>query len=172
MIRYIRQNDNFRCGPIAILNFQKWLGDKVSYNKNIDNLTTMCKSWPNGTKDVDLVKTIRRVCKNRVVVKESKYINTLSSIEKHINRNGAIVLAHRAWDEPDEDHLHFSLLVPDDEYFGYVTWINSFAYDHPHTKWVLTPTAISVTFHKFEKLLMSKQRIGDKISGIMITKNE
>jgi hypothetical protein len=170
MIRYIRQYDNFRCGPIAALNLMKWLGRSVSYSKDIKKYTKVCKCDSDGTYDEDLIKALRMASKGEYSVSGLRTFRTLSSIERHIDDDGAIILSHRAWDERDQDFLHFSLLVPDEEYYGYTTWINSFALDHPYTEWKLTPTAMSVTFSRFERLVMSKQRIGDKLSGIMITK--
>jgi hypothetical protein len=172
MIRYIRQNDNFRCGPIAALNLMKWLGRSVSYTKDMKKYTKACKCDSDGTEDDNLISALSRLSKGEYTVSNTKTFRSLSTIENHIDDDGAIILTHRAWDEPDHDFFHFSLLVPDNEYFGYVTWINSFALDHPHTDWKITPTAMSITFNRFERLVMAKQRIGDKLYGIMITKNE
>ena len=61
MTRYVRQLDEFRCGPIAILNVLKWAGYKMFWGQPVDQklarttLTYLCKTDDrSGTDDYDL----------------------------------------------------------------------------------------------------------------------
>lgn len=41
MVRYIRQRDKFRCGPVAVVNARKWRGECATY----DDVLKLSKRW-------------------------------------------------------------------------------------------------------------------------------
>ena len=94
MIRYVRQQDDFRCGPIAILNALKWaypyrsIGHSKS--RNLKSLCIMCKTDRQGTIPdefhtalKDFFPYVRRILKP-----------TITQINRHLDNDRPLILGH------------------------------------------------------------------------------
>lgn len=106
MPRYCKQRDQYRCGPIAILNALKWAGKKVTYKKHIERLTRECKcKAPKGTWWFDITRVLRKygfsIYKRRVL--------SAKEIKKHLSNGGAIIV-NAYWDRK-KNQRHFFLLL-------------------------------------------------------------
>jgi hypothetical protein len=107
--RYTRQRDQFRCGPVAIMNALKWAGKKCSYDELRDPLTRSCKcKSPHGTKHRNFDAVLREAGKKLYSVRRV-YHPTLAEIESHLRGGGAIVLNYK-WGKNKYDR-HFHLLT-------------------------------------------------------------
>jgi len=113
MPRYVRQRDQYRCGPIAILNALKWAGAKVSSSDYLDYLTALsvCGPSPRGTWHKTFDRALRVAGEDFYSVRRI-YYPTLGEIESHLQDGGAIVLNYY-WriDKEDVSSRHFQLLV-------------------------------------------------------------
>lgn len=108
-IRYKKQNDNFRCGPVALLNAMKWAGARVSYKDWIDYLCALCNCYDSkGTKYPDLIKAFRACSKGLFSFKQVDF-PSLKEIQNHIRKEGAVVLLHETYILPR--NFHASLLI-------------------------------------------------------------
>lgn len=61
-VRYTKQRDITSCGPVAIINYLKWMGYPISHNSIIDILkrhSNCC--WDTGTKVNNLFRTIKEL---------------------------------------------------------------------------------------------------------------
>lgn len=60
MTRYVRQRDNYSCGPVAIANALKWAGSKFSYRRYHPMFIAAAKCQkPRGTKRGHFDRTLR-----------------------------------------------------------------------------------------------------------------
>ena len=113
MPRYVRQRDQYRCGPIAILNALKWAGARVSSSDYLDYLTELavCGPSPRGTWHKTFDRALRVAGEDFYSVRRI-YYPTLGEIEFHLQDDGAIVLNYY-WriDKEDVSSRHFQLLV-------------------------------------------------------------
>lgn len=89
--RYVQQRDNFRCGPVAILNALKWSGCRVT-SKLIPSL---CKavSCIDGTYQSNLGRELVKRGKGNFFTREDKQ-PTLKNIEKNLRNGGAVLLSY------------------------------------------------------------------------------
>jgi len=99
MTRYIKQRDQFSCVAIAILNARKWLGHKVSYDR--DYMSVRCKAGliiGVGTGARGFLRAARglpltRICKP-----------TYAKIKKAIKAGNAVIVRSR-WPQPRGGHI-------------------------------------------------------------------
>lgn len=102
MPRYVRQKDQFSCGPIAIMNALKWAGIRTTYKTHFREIRTLCKttaSW--GTTPENMTATIRKYC--RCLNFTTKSLVTLREIDEHLASGGAVILEYWFRDEMDYD---------------------------------------------------------------------
>ncbi|MFA5024169.1 MAG: C39 family peptidase [Patescibacteria group bacterium] len=97
-IRYIRQRDEYSCGPVAIVNALKFIGinathDSVCY---VSMLCNCCRET--GTEPED----IERAFKALEVKFKRKIFPTLKEIDDHIDNGGALLLDY-FW-SPEDGH--------------------------------------------------------------------
>lgn len=59
--RWIRQRNSYTCGPVAIMNLLKWLGEKVIYAKDFEYWKNKCKTQKYGTSLCDFVKVLYKI---------------------------------------------------------------------------------------------------------------
>ena len=105
-VKYVKQQDRFRCGPVAIINAMRWAGKDVSYKKAIPRLTTSCKcKSPKGTKFRPFIKTLRkegkRLFKIRSIVEP-----LFCEIEDALLEGDAVV-----WNFKGQFGRHYALIV-------------------------------------------------------------
>jgi len=108
MPNYVKQHDNYSCGPVAIINLCKWAGKNVSYKNDFAKITKMCKcKSPNGTFPENFNKCLRKCLKKCTKIQEV-IKPSMKQINKHLLCNQALVLRY----EVKPLHNHFILIVP------------------------------------------------------------
>ncbi len=96
MPRYLKQYDNYSCGPIAILNALKWAGVKATYKTHYPAIAESCRVKEDedcGTLSSDLDKTLRLFTNKRFTVTKARECS-IQRLEAHLANGGAAVLAH------------------------------------------------------------------------------
>ena len=67
MPRYCKQQDQFSCGPVALLNAMKWAGKRVSYG-DLPALRLACKCVPStGTVASNLARASRQLIDSHTI---------------------------------------------------------------------------------------------------------
>ena len=101
-IKWIKQRDEYSCGPVAIINILKWLGVNATY-KWLPAVQNLCRCDIDGTSTADIESALKRLC-----IKYKKRMSpSLKKIDDHLNRNGiALVEYYYAQDEG-----HFALCI-------------------------------------------------------------
>ena len=110
--RYMKQRDQYSCGPVAIMNTLKWSGFKFSYEDQIEHFQSLCGCTSSeGTFHAPFDKALRIASKELGGFNVKRiYYPKLWQIEKHLEAGGVIVLSY-SW-EVDEDYSrHFSLIT-------------------------------------------------------------
>lgn len=103
MVRYKKQTDTFRCGPIAILNALKWAGIKPDLKKL--ERQTKCKSPSSGTSCQNLQSAIFSYKEIRVRVSHKVRIDDVRS---HLFSGKSIVYFFRYHNKKDNGRYgHF-----------------------------------------------------------------
>ena len=86
--RYIKQRDQYRCGPVAVINTLKFLGVSITY-KSLPIIQELCKcANPHGTDRYDFENALKKLG----VKFERRVRPTLKDIDRHINKGGAILM--------------------------------------------------------------------------------
>ena len=112
MPRYTKQRDDFRCGPVSILNALKWAGVDISHAASIAYLSELCDCTESlGTAHKDFDRAIRKAGKGILRVRLVRH-PSLGEIEEHLREGGALVLNYR-WrrEKKGTAARHFSLLT-------------------------------------------------------------
>lgn len=92
-MRFIRQRDQYSCGPIAILNALKWTGISITYRSHFKKIKTLCKTTMNwGTTPENITKVLLDYSEHLNF--EIKELVTLKSIDKHLKAGGALILEY------------------------------------------------------------------------------
>ena len=97
--RYVRQNDHFSCGPVAIANAMKWAGLKFSYAKSRERFLKACNCQnPVGTTTRNFERALRELTDGLIEVKR-RYGASTEDIKNHIKDGGSVVVCgKRVWD--------------------------------------------------------------------------
>ncbi len=92
MSRYVRQRDQFRCGPIAILNALKWAGSDATAEL-LPRLSRETKCDPHypGTWKTDLAMTLRKRGKKYFSVRQDGH-PSMKKIEKCLRRGESVLI--------------------------------------------------------------------------------
>jgi len=96
-MRYIKQKDNYSCGPVAIVNALKWAGEKTTY-KNIKEIKQKCNCVsPSGMWHSRMTAYLRKN-KSLVVTKirESPNIK-IKEIDNWLGLNNIVILRYNMW---------------------------------------------------------------------------
>lgn len=92
-MRFVRQRDNFTCGPVSIFNALKWAGFSSTYKQHFFKIKFYCKTtydW--GTTPENITKTLSKYSK--YLSFSRKELITLKEIDVHLNNGGAIILEY------------------------------------------------------------------------------
>lgn len=92
-VRFLRQRDQYSCGPIAILNALKWAGLQLTYKDNFKQIKKLCKttaSW--GTTPENITNVLSKYTEHLNF--EIKALITLKDIERHLKKGGAVILEY------------------------------------------------------------------------------
>jgi len=156
--RYSNQYTQSDCGPVAALNILKWAGMKVTYKYHVRHIKEECDYVHNedfsGVRWWNLRSGLSRIGKGKIKVRKLE-VRSLEDLQKHIAKGGAFILRFRA----PPRHYHYTTVVPSDDGKDFV-WVN------PNDK------LRTITLHpeEFEKKIMSKQRFGDNLVALLISK--
>jgi hypothetical protein len=94
----VKQTDQFRCGPVAILNAIKWSGGQATKKKDLPRITSeCCCTYPRGTPPTNLMAAIK---KYRHHFKATiQYDPPKRKFDRHLeNGNAAILDYFSRWD--------------------------------------------------------------------------
>lgn len=106
MWRFIRQRDDYSCGPTAVLNAAKWAGLRYTY-RDLDYLRTLCRTVPeHGTGDQDLENGLRQTLKPVATVQRGGRMTHLQAIRFLENPHHAMVLMYQ-WKTGQETEGHY-----------------------------------------------------------------
>lgn len=111
-IRYIKQPDDYGCGPTAILNTLKWAGEKVTLKKHYRALVIKCRSKDpdgnefSGTTTRDFQSVLNYVGKK---IFDIKFLiqPKIKRMKKELKLGNAIILLHL---NPDNTS-HYTLII-------------------------------------------------------------
>ncbi len=111
-MRYIKQRDKYRCGPVALMNILKWGGRWLTYDDMRDSLTALCRCTPEGgTGWGKFDQGLRKVAKrHKGFTVEKVRRPRLAEIEAHLRGGGALVLNYQ-WEYLGNENRHYSLMV-------------------------------------------------------------
>jgi hypothetical protein len=123
MPRYLKQYDDYSCGPTAILNALKWAGASVSYRSHYKRVAKYCKVAEGDLKDrgtlsPDLDRTLRTLGRRYLTVRKVRSC-TIQQLADHLQNGGAAILAHvegegTLYAGQDEAEGHFSFWFDSD----------------------------------------------------------
>ena len=108
MPRYVRQWDDFSCGPIAILNALKWAGVRASIKRDYKRLLVLTKcSFPNGVCRFYLAPALY---KNREFFVRRPRGATMRTVENHLRSGGVVLLSYGIYGD-GKRRGHYTLLT-------------------------------------------------------------
>ena len=107
MPRYIKQKDDFSCGPVALLNVRLWAGQQITYKQNYEECKIMCKCSEEGTQRSHFQRALNYFALNSYNVYSNSHLN-IQDLTNHINADGAAVLLHYF---PGAWYSHFCLVI-------------------------------------------------------------
>ena len=92
MPRYIRQRDNYSCGPVALLNALKWAGaTKGTSYDTLPSWRNICKTTRRrGTSFTDLFHAARML--PLIGARKARPKVKLADIDAHLRHGGAVIL--------------------------------------------------------------------------------
>lgn len=93
-MRYLKQRDQYSCGPVAIANAMKWAGSKESASKIRKRFIQECKCSPkhNGCYTDDLEEAL---CEADLLEFERINWPGLDDLDKHLDGGGVVLLRIR-----------------------------------------------------------------------------
>lgn len=102
-MRFLKQKDRFRCGPVALVNALKWSGKK-STSKDLIKISHLLKTKPKtGTYIHNIEKVVDKFFKNSML--EAPCLRTL---DNHLAANGAILFSYA---HPEKRKGHIFLII-------------------------------------------------------------
>lgn len=104
---YLKQLDDYSCGPIALLNTLIWSGCKNISHKDLVEAEERCNTDKDGTYDSDLNSALRSLQFNYSVVKP-RNVN-FKRMQDHLKLGGAIIGAYKETGGLKE--WHYSLFI-------------------------------------------------------------
>ena len=115
MIRWLGQRDEFRCGPIALVNIMKWAGiaefegHKVNEELAKGHLSVRCWTDKYGT----FPHCLEPVLNTLPGIKVEKYPKpSRLNIKKHLQNDGIVLLDSYWWDRKKHKWIgHYGLLI-------------------------------------------------------------
>jgi len=137
MIRYTKQRDQFRCGPIAITNAMKWAGVDFSFRKNKKKLDKLVKISKAGCHPTNLTTALRAVGEKYLTGIQRRRLDNFTPtqvvrmIRKHINSGGIVLINIRRYTSLGDRGGHYYLIV--DAYGEFLEAIN------PHDDTLVAP---------------------------------
>lgn len=114
-MRYIKQRDDYSCGPVALINILKWLGRKCTYT-DLAMVKRLCNCNQNGTNSHNMENALR------VLGIKGKHVSNLNLLEavKHLEEGIILLDAFISEDEDNIENYHYFLCVDYDDYHFHV----------------------------------------------------
>ena len=129
MIRYVKQNDQFTCGPLGIANALKFAGVEFSYKSIRKSLMVRmrCTKISRGTYDGLFDKAVRDILRPYMFCRKFKR-PSIKLITEHIQSGGAVLSTFK-WDwNIGTNHRHVGLIVSEldeGQWFGCVNLLGN-----------------------------------------------
>jgi len=113
-MRYLRQRDQFTCGPVAIMNAIRWAGGEARYEDKFDDYVERCRCVPPwGTKHGAFDRVLREEGGGLYEVRRV-YRPTIPQMTQHLLNGGAVILNYRSGEKHKDrrkEKRHFYLLI-------------------------------------------------------------
>ena len=114
MARYLTQEKEHDCSPVAVVNALEWASKKRTTKDQKWGFyiiaLAFCKTDKDGTYDYDFDHTIRGMGRSYFTVRKPRKYNT-NQLTKHLDKGGAVILAHyEHWEKKDAE-WHHSLFI-------------------------------------------------------------
>lgn len=91
MPRYVRQRDNYSCGPVAMLNAMKWAGATWLRYVDLPSFRSLCRTdRRRGTSFTGMVRAARHM--PVLGARRAKPKVKLADIDAHLGHGGAVIL--------------------------------------------------------------------------------
>lgn len=103
-IRYVKQKDEYNCGPIAIVNVLKWAGLPLTYGSMHIFNHLMGTSIRKGTRRLEMSKTLKLF--KQIINFRHKNEPSVEDIRNHLDKGGIAILLIR-WIEDGESWGHY-----------------------------------------------------------------
>lgn len=115
MVRYLKQQDEFRCGPVLLLNLMKWLGMKSwkghRINKELADtiLTKLCKCYVYGTDDTTMHSLLSRLPIKAIFRRKFD----LQVLDDHLESSArrSVILGYLFTAKDSSEKGHYALIV-------------------------------------------------------------
>ena len=120
MVRFVKQRDRFRCGPVAILNALKFFGKKCDYSY-LYRISDDCHCWGvggTGTKVSKFDKSLRKLGRKYFRVRRT-YNYSFDKIDEALRKNKLVIIDYVWTDEKKMLRGHYTALVRDKFYNYY-----------------------------------------------------
>jgi hypothetical protein len=116
MVRWLGQRDEFRCGPIALVNILKWAGIKEFEGHRVNEklakgyLTARCWTDKDGTNEITFLALLRNI--PELAVTWQRRPVTRWDIKWCLKSGGIILLEAPWWNSKKREfEWHYSLIV-------------------------------------------------------------
>lgn len=103
-IRYVKQRDDYNCGPIAIVNVLKWAGLPLTYGSMHIFNQLMKTSLRRGTRRSEISSVLKLF--KEVISFRHKKEPTLDDIRNHLDKGGIAIVLVR-WMEDGQSWGHY-----------------------------------------------------------------
>jgi hypothetical protein len=106
--RFIKQRDNYSCGPVAIVNALKWAGVRATY-AHVTLYSILCETEKDiGTQISALHKALTLTKAFKVV---RLYNPSIKRIDEHVDGGGAVLFASTTVLTEEDYEGHYALIV-------------------------------------------------------------
>lgn len=105
-IRYVRQRNQYSCGPVAVLNAMKWAGMPVTAKDHLKWVSEECKADRTGTWISDVDHFLRKLpCLKVRKVRRRRNRDIWVHMMNHLDRDGSLLMGIR-----DGDFAHYAFV--------------------------------------------------------------
>ena len=114
MTRYVKQWDEFSCGPIAVLNARKRVGRRTTIQRDYRKLRELTGTWYVSLDDCgSWLKGLHRTIRSCEEIRARRTKNRTSrNVQRHLRKGGAAIVSVRALFRKDrglEDHVMLAI---------------------------------------------------------------
>jgi len=128
--RWIRQRNSSGCGPVAILNLLKWLGEPVTYAEGYPHFSKKMKTSRYGTELRDFVRVLYKIENIKISPRTVPNIGVIDDALEH----GRAVIMKSAYFNGDALEGHYFLVTEKTDKSFFCVNVN-----HRH-QWVSKPS--------------------------------